>query len=215
MPSEISNRLVLEAALNELHEVGPSQLRLRRVAKQANVSIGLISDHFGDREGLITAAVLYRIDQLMLNLFGPILDISDEEALTVGRLDQFERELISPEVWQQAHASRQEYLQLHSYLMTNKGALVKLDESRQEVRKIILAKAQLFVDHGLTVPGITAVTLVRVLFGVLYGQVFFDNQAGLEIVPDDWAFTLQLVVRSVFRPGAPPALRTSDFGVVS
>jgi AcrR family transcriptional regulator len=206
MASEISNRLVLEAALTELHEVGPSQLRLRRVAKQANVSIGLISDHFGDREGLITAAVLYRIDQLMLNLFGPILDISDEEALTVQRLDQFERELIAPDFWQEAHAARQEYLQLHSYLMTNKGALVKLDESRQEVRKLILAKAQLFVDNGLTVPGVTAVTLIRVLFGVLYGQVFFDDQAGLEIVPDEWAFSLQLVLRSVFRPSAPAVL---------
>jgi AcrR family transcriptional regulator len=202
----MSNQLVLEAALAELHEVGPSQLRLRRVAKQANVSIGLISDHFGDREGLITAAALYRLEQLMFNLFGPILDISDEEALTVDRLDQFEQELISSEVWQGAHAVRQEYLQLHSYLATNKSALAKLDESRQEVRKSILAKAQLFVDNDLTVPGITAVTLVRVLFGVLYGQVFFDNQASLEIVPADWAIALQLVVRSVFRPGAPPSL---------
>jgi AcrR family transcriptional regulator len=195
--------LVLEAALAELQQVGPSQLRLRRVAKQANVSIGLISDHFGDREGLITAAVLHRLDQLMFNLYGPILDISDEEALTIGRLDQFERELISPELWQEAHAAREEYLQLHSYLMTNKSALAKLDESREEVRKIILAKAQLFVDNGLTVPGITAVTLVRVLFGVLYGQVFFDDQPGLEIIPNDWALALQLVIRSVFRPGAP------------
>jgi len=90
--------------------------------------------------------------------------------------------------------------------MTNKGALVKLDESRQEVRKLILAKAQLFVDNGLTVPGVTAVTLIRVLFGVLYGQVFFDDQAGLEIVPDEWAFSLQLVLRSVFRPSAPAVL---------
>jgi AcrR family transcriptional regulator len=206
LPSEISNQQVLEAALAELHDVGPSQLRLRRVAKQANVSIGLISDHFGDREGLITAAVLYRLDQLMLNLFGPILDISDEEALTTDRLDQFERELIAPEVWHDAHAARQEYLQLHSYLSSNKVALATLDESRQEARKIILAKAQLFVDNGLTAAGVTAVTFVRVVFGVLYGQVFFNDQAGLQIEPDEWALALQLVMRSVFRPTALPSV---------
>ena len=85
-------------------------------------------------------------------------------------------------------------------------ALATLDESRQEARKIILAKAQLFVDNGLTAAGVTAVTFVRVVFGVLYGQVFFNDQAGLQIEPDEWALALQLVMRSVFRPTALPSV---------
>jgi AcrR family transcriptional regulator len=48
-------RAVIEAALTEIAEVGPSSLSLRSVARRAGVSHAAPAHHFGDKAGLLTA----------------------------------------------------------------------------------------------------------------------------------------------------------------
>lgn len=191
---------VLKAILDELREKGASQLRLKRVAQRSSVSIGLISDHFGSREDLIAAAALSRLDSLMELLMKPVTDIPHGEALLAHRLDEFEESLTSPATWRERQEARTEYAQLHLVIQNNVDAVKQVEMNHEANRRILIPRAQLFVDNGLTAPGVTAVTFIRVVFGVLYGQSFFTDQPGLEVDDDDLAVALRLVFRSVFRP---------------
>lgn len=53
----LTRRRILDAADQLLRRLGPSRLALRRVAEQAEVSVGLINYHFGGKQGLLEALV--------------------------------------------------------------------------------------------------------------------------------------------------------------
>lgn len=193
-----SDRQVLEAVLRELEAHGPQQFRLKRVAARANVSIGLLTDHFGNREGLIMAAALFRTSELMHNVYGSILATDPENPLLYVPLEAFIESLTAPELWRDAQAEREEFLRLSGLFFANREALDQFDLNREFMRHAMLRRAQEFIDEGLIARGITAVTFTRVIFGILYGQVFFSGQRDFDIVGDDWALALQTVMKSLF-----------------
>lgn len=195
----ISNRHVLEAALEEFATVGASQFRLKRVAVRADVSIGLLSDRFGNREGLIIAAALYRTSELMHRVFGALSESGGDGRLIPLTLEELVTRLTAPELWERDQAEREEFLRLAGLLCANAPARAEFEENRRPIGHLMLERAQGFVDDGLLAEGMTAVTFTRIVYGVLYGQVFFSGQSLFEIVADDWARALQLTIRGLFR----------------
>lgn len=62
-------RALLEAAAAEIHEVGPSAISLRSIARRAGVSHAAPAHHFGDRAGLLSAVAaegFRRMNEAML-----------------------------------------------------------------------------------------------------------------------------------------------------
>lgn len=63
----LTRRRILDAADQLLRRLGPARLALRRVAEQAEVSVGLINYHFGGRQGLLEALVDAFVSDLLAN----------------------------------------------------------------------------------------------------------------------------------------------------
>lgn len=62
-------RALIEAAAAEIHEVGPSAISLRSIARRAGVSHAAPAHHFGDRAGLLAAVAaegFRRMNEAML-----------------------------------------------------------------------------------------------------------------------------------------------------
>jgi AcrR family transcriptional regulator len=60
---EQTHAALLKAACDVLDAVGESGLRIAEVAQRAGVTTTVIHQHFGDRQGLVTAALVERIGQ--------------------------------------------------------------------------------------------------------------------------------------------------------
>lgn len=80
MPTKRSNGIetakkILNVAIKELDDVGPSRFNLDRVIERAEISRSSLYHHYGNREGLIIAVELHRLETT--------LTASDQEARKV------------------------------------------------------------------------------------------------------------------------------------
>lgn len=71
MPAKRSNgietaRKILEFAIAELDEVGPSRFNLDRIIEKADISRSSLYHHYGNREGLLIAVELHRLEKNLL-----------------------------------------------------------------------------------------------------------------------------------------------------
>lgn len=74
---------ILDAALRLLSEGGISAVSMRAVAREAEVSLGLVNYHYDDKTSLIRAA-LHRIEQQDLALLEPDPSLDPETRLKVA-----------------------------------------------------------------------------------------------------------------------------------
>jgi AcrR family transcriptional regulator len=75
---------LLEAAAAEIHEVGPSAISLRSIARRAGVSHAAPAHHFGDRAGLLAAVAAEGFRRLNQSMVTAAAD-SPEPLLAIGR----------------------------------------------------------------------------------------------------------------------------------
>ena len=80
----VSDRIIA-AALRAIDENGPSSLRVVPVSRDAGVSQGMIRYYFGDRQGLVDAALAARFAQR----FGEFLDDFAAAAARCSTQDEF------------------------------------------------------------------------------------------------------------------------------
>ena len=67
MPSRVqqrTSRRVLDAARSFIEQHGVEQLSMRRLADEAEVSVRTLYNHFGDKDGLLTALVQRSLDSM-------------------------------------------------------------------------------------------------------------------------------------------------------
>ncbi|WP_194163710.1 TetR/AcrR family transcriptional regulator [Mycolicibacterium sp. P1-5] len=67
MPSRVqqrTSRRVLDAARSFIEQNGVEQLSMRRLADEAEVSVRTLYNHFGDKDGLLTALVQCSLDSM-------------------------------------------------------------------------------------------------------------------------------------------------------
>ena len=67
MPTKRSNGIetakrILDVAIKELNDVGPSRFNLDRVIERAEISRSSLYHHYGSRDGLIIAVELHRLE---------------------------------------------------------------------------------------------------------------------------------------------------------
>ena len=77
-------RALLEAAAAEIHEVGPSAISLRSIARRAGVSHAAPAHHFGDRAGLLAAVAAEGFRRMNEAMLAAAAD-TDEPLLAIGR----------------------------------------------------------------------------------------------------------------------------------
>lgn len=58
---------ILQCAIEEMDETGPARFNLDRVIERSRISRGSIYHHYGNREGLILAVELHRLQGALLN----------------------------------------------------------------------------------------------------------------------------------------------------
>jgi AcrR family transcriptional regulator len=77
-------RALLQAAAAEIHEVGPSAISLRSIARRAGVSHAAPAHHFGDRAGLLAAVAAEGFRRMNESMVAAATD-SPEPLLAIGR----------------------------------------------------------------------------------------------------------------------------------
>jgi AcrR family transcriptional regulator len=92
---------ILEVAIEQLAGGGEASVRLAVIAEEAGVAIGLISYHFGGRDGLIRAAQKARYERRMQGDFdaiqGVMESVSDSSELLQGLSSHTARTVASPD----------------------------------------------------------------------------------------------------------------------
>ena len=76
-PEHVRREEIMNAALDVIYEVGLSNTTIAQIAKKAELSTGIVSHYFGDKQGLINTCM-----QEMLNVFS-CLKVGEESNFRV------------------------------------------------------------------------------------------------------------------------------------
>lgn len=60
----IRRRQLIDATLDAINEVGMHDATIAQIARRAGVSTGIISRYFRDKNGLLEATLLFRLEQV-------------------------------------------------------------------------------------------------------------------------------------------------------
>lgn len=82
-PEKDRQQLILDAALHLLAQRGISGVSIRAVAREAGVALGLVNYYYGDKVGLIGAALRW-FEEQDLSLVAPEAGLAPEERLRVA-----------------------------------------------------------------------------------------------------------------------------------
>ena len=63
-PEHVRREEIMQAAFQVVHDEGLSNMTIAKIAKQAGLSTGIVSHHFGDKQGLIDACMLEMLNVL-------------------------------------------------------------------------------------------------------------------------------------------------------
>ena len=94
MPSRVqqrTSRRVLDAARSFIEQHGVEQLSMRRLADEAEVSVRTLYNHFGDKDGLLTALVQRSLDSMDVEVhqiaaYDPIERIWEAVAVSIDQM---------------------------------------------------------------------------------------------------------------------------------
>lgn len=194
-----AHQRVLDATLAELLDGGLSQIRLKRVAQRARVSIGLISDHFGDREGLINATILDRSATLLSTLFDRLNAVPDDPDHDELWLREFESQLVMTDDSERQNPLL-ELVELTHLVSADARATEQLNQMLGDALRVPIERARRFVDGGGLATGINAAAFLRVVVGVACGQSILEGIPELKLTDNEWVAALGAVMRSVLLP---------------
>ena len=63
-PEHVRREEIINAAYDVIYEVGLSNTTIAQIAKKAQLSVGIVSHYFGDKQGLINACMLEMLNVL-------------------------------------------------------------------------------------------------------------------------------------------------------
>jgi len=191
---------ILDATLDELDAVGPSQLRLKRVAAAANVSLSLISVHFGNREDLISTAMLQRFERLFDLFMGPYPPDADQWSPSDDELIEMARNATDRAQNEDRRSMRLRLLEAGAIAAHNPISFIGLLEINERANEKVLAFARKFEQQGLLAPGVDAIGFSRIWFCMLFGQVTVEYSASLAMDDQSWTELLRISLVSLFAP---------------
>ena len=191
---------ILEASVRELDEHGVTSYRIKRVAERARVSVSLLYAYFEDREALVAESVVARYRRSVVpaaeRFARPLRAAATREELRRALfelIDQSQR----PE-HARTHRVRLECL---AFAQHNARAGAGIEAAQREAGAIVVGAVQPLVDHGLTSPGIDAVSFARLWYALFFGQVSLDGEGHpLAQTPVAWSRSLRALVDVVARP---------------
>ncbi len=189
---------ILESAVSELEDVGPTRFRLKHVATSAEVSQSLISAYFSGREGLIAAATVERFTMTQEAFFDPFRGLEEFDlcpdtlrsilpAVFLATLDEDRRHL------------RTRMVEAIAVLQHNPEAAQQIADVKDTANEEMLKIALRFENEGLLAEGVSAVAFARVFYSVLFGQVVVENADAFALTNEEWVETLLRLVSAFMK----------------
>jgi AcrR family transcriptional regulator len=140
---------IIEVAISQLAAGGETAVRLATIADEAGVAIGLISYHFGGRDGLIHAAQRVRYQRRLRDEFSAFQNLLGAEA-TVTSLRDGLRQLTASGVASSDHAaSRLDRMALLGSMHGRPDLVVDLGELQGELTDQLGELVQRAQQQGL------------------------------------------------------------------
>lgn len=187
---------ILQAATEEIEEVGMSDFLLKSVAHRAGVTPSHVHYYFSSMSELLAGATVYRTDAAVeqwrrasaIDFEPPV----DHEAL--GRLfDTAARRAVSPEL----RGFRHETVESLLIARNHPAALAAAVSTSSKIRTYWMEMLETAEGHGLLRhEDFTCTTIASLMQTLVYGLYFFDDEAITPGDVDEWR-TLYAVVAKV------------------
>jgi AcrR family transcriptional regulator len=181
-----ARQAILEVAIEQLASGGEASVRLAVIAEQAGVAIGLISYHFGGRDGLIRAAQQARYERRLQGDFDAIQrvleTVSDSSQLLHGLSAHTARTVASPE----GAASRLERVALLGSMLGRPGLAADIGELQGALTDRLAAILRQSQDEGLVRADLDPRAIAIFAQAYAVGMVLADIDPNR---PDDEALT--------------------------
>jgi AcrR family transcriptional regulator len=209
MPAKRSNGIetakkILEFAIQELDEVGPSRFNLDRIIEKAEISRSSLYHHYGNREGLLIAVELHRLEKNLLTNDQQARELlktisTPEEAFAIIEFGIIsaaseQQRVIRTQRFASFAASEHAPALRHSLEKMQKRAVIEFSET------IRLVRDKGFIDPIEPIEG-TAHFIQSFLLGRMLVDVLNDP-----VADSQWHFAAMAAVRTLLQPRV-----TSDF----
>ena len=187
---------ILAAAALEIERNGLTQVRVKRVASEADISVALLYSYFTDREDLIAATIVHRFDQVLLGqaeiFTTPLRNVNTTEEL---------REALEAMIADAQDPARDEQRLLRidsiSFAHHNVTASEGIARAKAEASDRIVQIVQPLEDKGLLAPGMTAVAFARIWYALFFGQIALEGEHALSINSEGWLTALRVLADAV------------------
>ena len=184
-PSDHRQR-ILDAAVLEINQHGPAGLRIKRVAAAAGTSAHGIYFYFRDREGLVAAALAYRMTDRMADYVRAPSGLLDHATTKAEVLD-----ILSPFLYDTTSDDRQrlreEIVTAAAASLHNEELAEKFRPRRDEAYQRMLQLGDVLAERHLLADGVTAPLWSRFWLSVLFGQVLWDTSPVAPVSKDEWS----------------------------
>lgn len=203
MPIKRSNGIetakkILEVAIQEMDEVGPSRFNLDRVIEKSEISRSSLYHHYGNREGVMMAVELHRLETSLQTSDQQVRDIlsqisSPEEAFAIIELG------IQSAAWAQQKVVRAQ--RFASFAASEHAPALRSSLQHMQVRAaeefaqtIRLARDQGFLDPIEPIEGL-AHFIQSFLLGRMLVDILDDSEADKQ-----WHDAAMISLRALLRP---------------
>lgn len=192
------------AAVHEVEHYGLTQFRVKRVATEAGISIGLLYSYFEDREDLIAATVVHRFREVTMDIariyVAPLAGVS-----TPCELRAALETMIAEAQLPRRTEARTLRLESLSFSRHNDSAREGIAAAKAEAGQYIADRVQPLVDLDLLAPGVSGVAFARLWYALFFGQIALEDDTALAIDTTEWLTALKVVADAVVRSDDPVA----------
>jgi AcrR family transcriptional regulator len=209
MPAKRSNGIetakkILEFAIQELDEVGPSRFNLDRIIEKAEISRSSLYHHYGNREGLLIAVELHRLEKNLLTNDQQARELLETISTPEEAFAIIEFGIISAASEQQRVIRTQRFA---SFAASEHAPALRYSLEKMQKRAVIefsetirLVRDKGFIDPIEPIEG-TAHFIQSFLLGRMLVDVLNDP-----VADSQWHFAAMAAVRTLLQPRV-----TSDF----
>ena len=194
---------ILEATVVELDQHGITQFRVKRVAALAGVSIPLLYSYFGNREGLMAAAIVTRYRTVMTGLV-EIFTEPLKHVETATDLNAALAVMIAEAQEPERTTARLLRLEGISFAQHNPEVSEGIEQVKRDASTTIMETVQPIVDRRLLADGMSGEAFARIWYALFFGQVAVEGEHALSVSNDAWLSALSVLASAMVRDRASP-----------
>ncbi len=189
---------ILEATAVELDQHGLTQFRVKRVASLVGVSVPLLYGYFGNREGLIAAAIVNRYRVVMAGLV-EIFTEPLKHVETAAGLNSALAVMIAEAQEPGRTTARLQRLEGISFAQHNPQASEGIAQVKRDASATIMETVQPIADKGLLADGVSGEAFARIWYALFFGQVAVEGAHALSISSDAWFSALSVLASAMVK----------------